>query len=573
MSNNYFYFATHTINNLVYNRLKASVTYKKLNSREQVILDEFVKTYPEYDYSDSPENRAEEFINRYEEDFYDLIEKLGIYKLVDTMVDYLGFQKKWFSGTKGFGKGSRQRGRKISEEKLIEEMTDSNSTIKKLYESGGEDVINIKPFLPALMISLDTNTRNKDFMKHKHTGRFALDFDKFKTQKDAMVWLKKLQKGTKHIKCYLGFISPSGKGVKLFCKVDTSDSEFQKNFQSYSRDQVKAYHKEWYEGAILEFQKTFPGLKDYIDEGTNDAERLTYIPFIDDKAHKFFHNSKCFSKYGEVAEIARANKEKELQEKIKENKEAVRKTMIKHGVKSEKDAYHLFVKEKSKNFDVTFEFDKFKKVVTYIVELSKEEVAVKKWLAKNFDDYDTLYKLHWSLYGIFGEQATVELKKLIPLGSNKLVTNSGASRWSVVTENSYDDKLRQKLTPAAFYSTVFEIGKVRDYTLSNFGFNSTQISNFKLINKYYEDYKFSLELGDNEICQEKNVYLKEIESYLNQKKNRLPLIKDLAEMSAEVALGAHYYLNKDEMEKLFQKKYSDKRFFILRSQCGTTVPS
>lgn len=173
MSNNYFYFATHTINNLVYNRLKASVTYKNLNSREQELLDEFVKTYPEYDYSDSPENRAEEFINRYEEDFYDLIEKLGIYKLVDTIVNHLGFQKKWFAGMTEFGKGSRQRGRKISEEKLIEEMTDSNSTIQKLYECGGEDVINIKPFLPALMISLDTNTRHKDFMKHKHTGRFA----------------------------------------------------------------------------------------------------------------------------------------------------------------------------------------------------------------------------------------------------------------------------------------------------------------------------------------------------------------------------------------------------------------
>ena len=109
MSNNYFYFATHTINNLVYDRLKASVTYKKFNSRGQELLDEFVKTYPEFDYSDTPENRAEEFINRYEEDFFDLIENLGIYNLVDTMVYYLGFKKKWFSGTKEFGKGSRQR--------------------------------------------------------------------------------------------------------------------------------------------------------------------------------------------------------------------------------------------------------------------------------------------------------------------------------------------------------------------------------------------------------------------------------------------------------------------------------
>ena len=65
-------------------------------------------------------------------------------------------------------------------------------------------------------------------------------------------------------------------------------------------------------------------------------------------------------------------------------------------------------------------------------------------------------------------------------------------------------------------------------------------------------------------------FLKKINLHLDAKKIRLPLIRSLEEMQADVNLGPKDYLDKDVMENLFKVKYADKKIFTLRSQCGTS---
>lgn len=570
MSNNYFYFATHTINNSVYDRLKASATYNKLNSREQKLLDEFEKNYPEYDYSYSPEDRAEEFIDRYEEDFYQIRTRLGIEVLIKLMVNFLGFKRKWFASIKEFGRGSIKKAIKISEGKLIDEITNPAGTIKKLYDCAGSNLGDVKPFLPFIVISLDTNTRNPNSTKHEHTGRFSLDFDKFNSPQEAIVWLKKLWEGTINIKPFFGFISPSGKGVKLFCQVDTSKQDFLNDFQSQNKQQVRIHHKEWYKGAINEFISTYPKLKNYIDKGTNDPERPTFIPFVDDPKRKFMYDKSRFSAYDKVVNITRDLAKNKLQKGISKNKPALKKIMKDNGIKSMSDAYRVFVQSKSKNFDIKNEIDKFQKVVAYIVDLSKSDARIEQWLEEKFTSYQLLFNLHWRLYGIFGAMATEEIKRLIPANSNKLdPTSSEDYRWMMVQESFYTDEVREKLTPDLFYHLVAELDQVKNYIAENFGINFSQISEINLINDCYKDYKYNSDLEESDTNQTKKHYLEKIGSHLNQKKIRLPFIKDWKEMTADVALGPSDYLDKDLMEDLFQKKYKDKRIFMLRSQCGS----
>jgi hypothetical protein len=570
MRNNYNYFATHTANESIYTFLEAGKLYKKMTLKEQKLLDLLAENYYKRDKGISVLNYCSDFITNNLQDFEELKNNLG-YSLKYFLRDYLGFHFKWQSSMRSFGKNDAYIAEEITESDLIKEMTDPTGSIKKLLDTADQDVKLVKPFLPFIMISLHTKTRDKEKMEFKHTGRFCFDFDKVGDEKTTIDWMNKVWKGTKNVKSYMAFVSPSGNGFKLFCQVDTSNDDFINDFSCEEREEIMVKHKIWYEGARKELATNFPEIADTIDTATKDPQRLTLLPFIANKATNFKYDLKVFSEYSKIVEVEKEHRKIEREQKIQNNEAEVKKVMKNNNIKSKGDAYNLLLKNRSENFDLDFEVDKFKKVVAFIVNLSEADIRVKKWLKATFNSYEILNKQSWVLYGVFGSMAIDELKKLIPLGSNKLDENHGDYRWANKSEENYDEDQRKELTPAPFYKLVFEIGKVKDYILGNFAVTSTQVSDFKLIEEFYEKYKYNLDLEkDDENQPDLSEFLNAIELHLDKKKMRLPLIKDLEEIQADVTLGPKDYLDKDVMEHLFKVKYVEKKIFILRSQCGTS---
>ena len=191
MSKNYYYFATHTTNESVYRFLTAGVQYKNLPKEEQDLLDLITKGYPKRDKSKTVLNYCTDFITNHHQDFKRLINKLG-YSLKYFLRDYLGFHLKWQSSARSFGKNDDLIADQITESELIEEMTSPTSSIKRLLDTAGGDVKLVKSFLPAIMISFDTDTRDKKIMKFKHTGRFVFDYDKIGDKKTTIDWMNKV---------------------------------------------------------------------------------------------------------------------------------------------------------------------------------------------------------------------------------------------------------------------------------------------------------------------------------------------------------------------------------------------
>tara|TARA_R110002073_G_scaffold293194_2_gene458765 strand:+ start:41026 stop:42744 length:1719 start_codon:yes stop_codon:yes gene_type:complete len=571
---NYYYFATHTTNESVYKFLTTGALYKKMTQKERELLDLLTKDYHNRDKTKSVLNYCSDFITNHHQDFKKLNNNLG-YLLKFFLKDYLGFDRKWQSSVTSFSKKDGYLAEKITELDLIREMTDPTGSIKKLLDTAGGDLKMVKSFLPAIMISLDTDTREKEKMKFKHTGRFVFDFDKIGDQKTTIDWMNKVWIGTKNVKPYMAFVSPSGNGFKLFCQVDISNVDFKNDFASEGKEEVETKHKIWYEGVRKELAVNFPEIADNIDTATKDPQRLTFLPFISNKATKFKYDPKVFSEYSKIVEVEKEQRRIEREKKIKKDKVEVKALMQKNGIKSKEDAYTLLQKNRSKNFDLELEIDKFKKVVTFIVQLSQKDAAVKNWLKSKFTSYEVLTKQSWVLYGVFGSMGIDELKKLIPLGSNKLDKNHSDYRWANKSNENYDDDERKNFTPAPFYKLVFEIGKVKDYVLGNFAVTSKHVSDFKLIEGFYETYKYNLDLDNGDENQaDLSEFLNELRLYLDKKKVRLPLIKDLEERVTEVKLGPNEYLDKDVMKNLFQNKYAKKKIFALRSQCGKLpVPS
>lgn len=570
MVKNYYYFATHTTNDSIYRWIAAGVIYKKSTQKEQDLLDLLAGNYKERDKTQNVLNYCSDFISEHQQDFKNLKNNLG-YKLKNFLRDYLGYNFKWQSSMTSFGKWDDFIGEEIQEQDLIKEITDPTGSIKKLLDTAGGDVKTVKRFLPFIMISLHTSTRDKKKMEFQHTGRFVFDFDKIGDEKTTISWLNKVWKGTKNVKPYMAFVSPSGNGFKLFCQVDTSTDDFKNDFASEEREDVMTKHKVWYEGARKELAANFSEIAANIDTATKDPQRLTLLPFISNKKTNFKYDPKVFSKYSEIVDAEKKLLKEELAKKIKKNKVEVTKVMEDNCIKSEEDAYHLYEKNKSNDFDTDFELDKFKKVIAFIIQLSQQDSRVKDWLKNTFTSYEVLNKQCWVLYGVFRSMAIDELSRLIPQGSNKLDENHSDYRWADKSDDTYDDEKRKKLTPAPFYKLVFEIGAVKDYALDNFTATSSNVSDFKLINDYYENYKYNLDLNEG---GKKNAdlseFLRKIKLYLDKKKMRLPLIKDLVELPAEVELGTKDYLDKDKMHDLFQNKYAEKKIFALRSQCGTS---
>ncbi|WP_237588184.1 BT4734/BF3469 family protein [Polaribacter sargassicola] len=541
-----------------------------MTQKEQELLKLLAQGYFKRDKSKNVLNYCSDFITNHHQDFEELNSNLG-YSLKFFLKDYLGFHFKWQSSMRSFGKNDDFIADQITESELIEEMTNPTSSIKRLLDTANGDVKLVKPFLPFIMISLDTDTRDKEKMEFIHTGRFVFDFDKIGDEETTLKWMNKVWKGTKNVKPYMAFVSPSGNGFKLFCQVDTSNEDFINDFASEERGEMMVKHKIWYEGAWKELAENFPKIADNIDTATKDPQRLTLLPFIADKATHFKYAPKVFSEYSKIVEAEKEQRRIKKEQDIKKHEVEVKALMQKEGITSKREAYHLYQKNRANGFDLELEIDKFKKVITFIIDLSKEDTRVKNWLKKKFSSYEILNKQSWVLYGVFGSMGINELKKLIPLGSNKLDKNHGDYNWANKSDENYDEDKRKELTLASFYKLVFEIGKVKDYVLDNFAITSSQVSNFKLINKAYENYKYNLDLKEE---GEKNAdlseFLKKINFHLDAKKNRLPLIKNLEETEPDIKLGPKEYLDKDVMKNLIKVKYADKRIFSLRSQCGTS---
>jgi hypothetical protein len=150
----------------------------------------------------------------------------------------------------------------------------------------------------------------------------------------------------KNINPYFGFISPRGKGFKIFCQVDISNPDFQKDFGSEDKEVVKKHHKIYYEDAMKEIISKFPELKDRIDKGTNDPTRLTYIPFISNKVTDFKYNASRISDYTQIVKNERKLEHKKLLKKISENQVEVGKIMKEQNITCQEEAYNLFLKKK-----------------------------------------------------------------------------------------------------------------------------------------------------------------------------------------------------------------------------------
>lgn len=573
MSNNYYYFSTHTINPSIYDRLKAGREYLKLDEDSRAMLDLLTNNYGKRDRRENTIDYCYDFITKHKEELFEL-KKLKGFNLKYFLKDYLGFYFQWGASTRSFGKNSDLTAEKISEQDLIKEMTDPTGTIKKLLDASGSNLSAVKPFLPALMISLNTNTRDKSKMEYKHTGKFCFDFDKLNDTNEAASWLDKVFKGTKNIKPYMGFVSPRGKGFKVFCQIDLSNPDFQHDFSLEERESVMRHHKIWYEGARKELVAAFPELEDKIDVATNDPQRLTYIPFITNKATNFKYDPVQVSNYSEIVTIEKEQNRKELLKKISENKVEVDKIMKTHKITSKEDAYHLLVKDRSNNFDLEYEIEKFIKVIDFLEESSSKDSRIANWIYENFNDYSTLHKLSWVLYGVFGDLAIEQLKRLIPEGSNKLDEDHNDYRWAIRSKDSYTKEQLSSLTPGAFYKLVGEIGDVKDFLSEQYRLSSGEVNDFKLLRDYYETYIRNKALYEkDEDSADLSEFLDEITRYIENKKVRLPLIEELESITSEIKLGKNEYLDKTVMHDLFQNKYADKKIFCLRSQCGKPVPS
>ncbi|MFY0603659.1 MAG: hypothetical protein JXQ93_06895 [Flavobacteriaceae bacterium] len=570
MSKNYYYFSTHTIYSQIYTRLTAYAEYQKLDEETQTLLDKFVKNFAKRNEQISTFDYCSNFLAKHKDELYEL-DKLNAFTSNQFLYNFLGYSNQWNASTRSFGKKSKKRAEKISQQELIDEMTNPKASIKKLLDASRGDLSAVKPFLPAIMISLNTNTRNKNKMSFKHTGRFCFDFDKFNDRKEAIEWMNKVWKGTKHVKPYMAFVSPRGKGFKLFCQVNISNSDFQRDFGSEAKEVVIKHHKVWYEGARKELETKFLELKKHIDLATNDPQRLTYIPFISNKATNFKHDASRLSSYTEIVESERKLEQEEFLKKISKRQVEVGKIMKEQNITSQKQAYNLLLKKERYNFDLEFEEDKFIKVVDFIEEQSYKDARIQDWISEEFDSYHSLQKLSWVLYGVFGDLAIEQIKRLIPESSNKLDEDHNDYRWAIKSINDYDQELLKSLTPAPFYKKVRKLPIVNDFISENFGVSSKNFSDFKIINDYYETYIRNKNLDDD--TENLNEFLDDITNNLDKKKLRLLLIEIFDSITPEVSLGPNDYLDKNVMHDIFQEKYADKRVFFLRSQCGKLVPS
>jgi hypothetical protein len=565
--NKYYYFANHTLNQSIHNRLRANRKYELLSEEDKELVDGFVEVFKEASKEDSSVNIASNYIFRHKNELSNLIRLEGE-NLKYYLIQYVGYVLEWGASSKSYGRGSNKRAEEITESQLIHEMTSLDGSIVGLLDSADYDLAAVKPFLPAIMISLDANTRDRDIMRYRHTGRFGFDFDGFHSTEDALRSMNKMWEGTKNIKPYKVFLSPRGKGFKVFCQVDTKNPHFIVDFEKEERDSMMRHHKRWYEAARKEIISTYPELEDRFDNNTIDPQRLTYIPFIEHPDRHFKYHKGRLSEYTELRDKQRNFEEAELKAKMMKYSDEIASIMKDQNVKTAEDAYYMILKNKRGEFNVDIETEKFISVVDKLVNLIDTDDRVSSWASTKFDDYLTLNKLSWILYACFGDLGIDQLKRLVPAGSNKLDENSTDYRWAVRTRDNYTEDQFDTIHPGGFYTIVKEIGEINDFIAENHRVDSAHANDFKNLNLYYETYENNRKLYESDDDKANlSEFLDNITKYLDSKRVNLPLIKDLDTLTAEVVLGPKDYLDKTTMKEIYQVKYKDKRIFHLRSQC------
>tara|TARA_R110002073_G_scaffold312586_4_gene484112 strand:- start:2472 stop:4208 length:1737 start_codon:yes stop_codon:yes gene_type:complete len=578
MSNyKYHYFANNLTSNDIINRLKAGADYENLDCAIQEKFKQLVQGCYNRGEKLSIKEYCLNYIESNKELFNKLINEFETEGLKTFLVNYIGYSKGWGSSSTSYGKSNNNTANKISEETLIKEMTDPNASIKGLLDAASGNLSVVKPFLPAIIISLNTNTRDRSITKFEHTGRFCFDIDKLKDTNEALKWLNKIWKGTENIKPYFAFVSPRGKGIKVFCQVDTNCLDFKRDFKLEESKPVIDNHKIWYEGARKEIIAEYPELEDKFDESTKDPQRLTYIPFIADQKNHLKYDISRFSEYSIIAANENNFREKELQKKMALKTDAIKKIKQEKNIGSDKEAYQYLLKNKSLDFDLDFEQEKLIKTIDFIEDLMTKDNRIDTWVAEKFTDYNSLRDLGWVLYGVFGDLGIEQIKRLIPPDSNKLDENNGDYRWALKTEDDYSEQQLADLTPDVFYKLVREQGKINDFLNENYSIHSGDVKQLNMLKNLYEIYFRNKDLFDkNDDQADLTEFLDRFTEYLDKDRTRLPLIEQLENLTSQIQLGPTEYLNKDKMEKLFQKKYNTKKVFYLRSQCGTiltTVPS
>jgi len=538
-----------------------------MSDHDRDVINRFVEEFNKSDRSLSPVEYSRKYIKKNKLDFTTLIQSHGD-GLKFYLTNYLGYVWNWGASAKAFGKGSNKKAEQITEVELIKEMTDINGSIIKLLDSANYDLAAVKPFLPAIMISLDANTRDRDIMRYRHTGRFCFDFDGFPDTESARYWMDKMWEGTENIKPYMAFLSPRGKGFKVFCRVDKSNPHFIVDFEKEDRDIVMKNHKVWYEAARKEVIKEFPPLAERFDESTTDPQRLTYLPFIEHIDKNFKLDNSRVTEYTSLRNTQVEFEKLELKKKMVKYSDEIATIMKDQGIKTAEDAYYMLLKNRRGEFDVEMETEKFISVIDKLVDMINKDDRVSMWAQDKFDDYMTLNKLSWCLYACFGDLGIEQLKRLVPLDSNKLDENSTDYRWAVRSRDNYDDEQFNNMHPGAFYSIVKEIGEIKDFISDNHRVDSADVTDFKQLNNYYEIYEKNRKLYETEDDKANlSEFLDEVTKYLDNKEVKLPLIKELDSMTSQVRLGPTDYLNKHTMASIYRDKYKDKRIFHLRSQC------
>lgn len=567
INKNYYYFSTHTLNESIYNRLKSNRVYELMDDNERDLMNQLAEEFESNDRNTSPVEFCKKFIDRNKGKCYTLVNKEG-QGLKYFMTNYLGYIKNWGASAKAFGKGSNKKAENINEEYLIEEMTSIDGSILKLLDAANYDLAAVKPFLPAIMISLDANTRDREIMRFRHTGRFSFDFDGFPDSDSARYWMSEMWKGTTNVRPYMAFLSPRGKGFKIFCRVDTDNSHFQVDFGEEDRSKVMKSHKVWYEAARKEIISNYPPLSDRFDESTTDPQRLTYLPFIEHTSKNFRYDKSRLSEYTVLRNNQLKFEKEELKKKMVKYSDEIADVMKDQGINNAEDAYYMVLKNQRGEFDVEVETDKFISVVDKLVEMINSDDRVYSWSVEKFDDYMTLNKLSWVLYACFGDMGIDQLKRLVPSDSNKLDENSTDYRWAIRSRDNYDEEQIGNIHPGAFYNVVKELGEIKDFLGEHHRVDSGHVTDFKQLNSYYETYEKNKKLHENDDDRANlSEFLDEMTGYLDKNNVKLPLIKELGDLTSQVTLGPGDYLNAVEMEELFQVIYKDKRVFHLRSQC------
>ena len=566
----YPYFATHLSNKEVITRIKAGADYENLDVDLKLKIKSLAQNFDTKKTDLSLDKYCQKFIEDNPNNLKELTNEIGQEGLDLFLVSCIKYSKGWNTSSRSYGKNSNRYADKISEQDLIREMTDHNGSIKKLLDAASGNLSVVKPFLPATLVSLNTNTRDRSKVKFEHTGRFCFDIDKLESLEDALFWMNKIWKGTQNLKPYMAFISPRGKGVKVFCQVDRNSDEFQKDFNSCEKEVVVKNHKIWYEGARKEIIKAFPELEGKIDISTIDPQRLTYLPFILDKENHFKYDPNRFSKYIEVAEIEIDFQKRKLEESISKNRKEIDKVKKSEKISSDDKAYQYLLQNRSSNYDIDYEKEKFIKTIDFIEDLATKDVRIDTWVSETFQDYHTLCKLGWTLYATFGDVAIEQIKRLIPSNSNKLDESHNDYRWAIKSKDNYTTEQLNSMTAGAFYKLVRKQEKIKDFLNSNYGVNAKQVSEFKMIRNIHENYIQNKELdakGDSLV--DPTEYIDHLTDYLDKVRKRLPLIDTIENIKPEISLNPKEYMDKKTMENLYQKKYQDKRIFYLISPCGT----